>query len=442
MLSNIQDSESYEYLILQRDIYKKQIEESLDIVKKFIIKKKLIITGGMAIDLALKSKGSQLYTDKVLPDYDFYSPDFHTDAYSIGVILCKMGIDDVSVINALHSTTMRVRINNKIPVADITYIPKVIYNKIPTMVHTDGRIFEHPHYKMINLHIALSYPFANVPTEVILQRYAKDIKRFDLLNKYFPIVETFKNKLKSFKPKFVSYELPLSVIKDTCLSGFIGLAHWMNLEKIKIPIVKKGKINISILSDNPKDTEEKISKLFKQKAKYYNPILDNPSKTVIDNIEILDNRGKLVSATDKKNFYLANLQFIMAQFLTDYFLETDDIMKKNYMWGYVECFNLVKNASEKKSKNPKSTEYDNYLPTIDTYGKHNIEKAHITSRDKLLFNIDEISRKTDRPVNIYPKLEEKCAVHPKVKFFKLNKSWIYNIDGSERNIPAPNVVEL
>ena len=132
MLSNIKESESYELIILQRNINRRQIEKALDVVKKYIIKNNLILSGGMAIDLALKEKGSRLYSDNVLPDYDFYSSDYHNTAYEIGKILCEMGMENISVINGRHSTTMRVRVHYE-EIADITYIPENIYKKIPTL---------------------------------------------------------------------------------------------------------------------------------------------------------------------------------------------------------------------------------------------------------------------------------------------------------------------
>ena len=44
MLSNIKDNESYELIILQRNINRRQIEKALDVVKKYIIKNNLILT--------------------------------------------------------------------------------------------------------------------------------------------------------------------------------------------------------------------------------------------------------------------------------------------------------------------------------------------------------------------------------------------------------------
>ena len=137
-------------------------------------------------DLALKKKGSRLYYDNVLPDYDFYSSDYHNTAYDIGKILCEMGMENISVINASHSTTMRVRVHY-VEIADITYIPENIYKKIPTIKNIDGILIEHPHFKMINIHRALSYPFQDSPYEVILHRYKKDITRFDLLYENYPV---------------------------------------------------------------------------------------------------------------------------------------------------------------------------------------------------------------------------------------------------------------
>ena len=48
------------------------IEKALNVVKKFIQKKKLVLYGGLAIDLSLKHTGEKgIYSDDVIPDYDF-----------------------------------------------------------------------------------------------------------------------------------------------------------------------------------------------------------------------------------------------------------------------------------------------------------------------------------------------------------------------------------
>ena len=105
------------------------IERALDIVHKFILKKQRILYGGMAIDLALKAKKHKgIYREDAVPDYDFMSPDFFKDSLELADILYKAGFQNVGAINAIHVSTRRVRIDF-IPIADITYVPKVIYNQ-------------------------------------------------------------------------------------------------------------------------------------------------------------------------------------------------------------------------------------------------------------------------------------------------------------------------
>ena len=273
MSSNIKESENYEFVIFEKNVFKNDIKKALDIVKNYIIDHKLIITGSMAIDLALKHKNSSLFSGKVLPDYDFYSTDFHNDAYKIGQLLCKANLKNVDVINAFHATTMRVRVNFE-AVADLTYIPSNIHNKIPTIKHHDGRIFEHPHYKMINMHLALSYPYANSPKDAILQRFIKDMKRYDILYEHYPITDIFKP-IKNIK--MINITLPFNVLNNECISGFAALYYWnskyqnfiSNTEEktyknnISFKIPKS--VSMTILSDNPKYFKEKMKTLSKRK---------------------------------------------------------------------------------------------------------------------------------------------------------------------------------
>lgn len=175
----------YENIIIKNDKFTEDTLIALGLVKKYVVKHKLLIVGGMAIDFALRLKGEKLYEDDVLPDYDFYSPNYNTDAYHIAEKLKKAGLDNVSVINANHISTMRVRVNYTV-VADVTYIPKPIYDNLPFIVYRDIRII-HPHYQMIDQHRALSYPYENPPWEVITHRWKKDAARYDLLYEYYPL---------------------------------------------------------------------------------------------------------------------------------------------------------------------------------------------------------------------------------------------------------------
>ena len=88
MSVKISDPKVYEYIVFQHDPNKDLMLKALDMVRDFITEKKLTITGGMAVDFALKLKGSKLYDDNTLPDYDFFSPEHSNDAYELAKLLC------------------------------------------------------------------------------------------------------------------------------------------------------------------------------------------------------------------------------------------------------------------------------------------------------------------------------------------------------------------
>ncbi len=414
MISNIQDSKKYESLLFNRDIYKDQLTLALEEVRKFIISEKLILTGGMAIDFALREKGSSLYPDDALPDYDFYSSDFSNCAYKLGKRLCDIGLPNISVIGAFHPTTMRVRVEF-VTVADITYIPKKILEIIPTMKTADGLIYEHPFFKYMNMHRALSYPFENPPMEVILHRWKKDVCRFDRLYKYYPITP------KSIEPpKFVKMK-KYKFKKSYCLGGFSALAYWMG-NKDTIYTLKSGGGSIpigSIITDYPNSFS------FGKDEKMFSELLDNtPGRIVFDTgIEILDNRGKMLSAfyDKKKKFHVANLQFLMCHFLAMFYLydlQKED--KKICLWAYKKCEEMVAGADPQKTPE--------LLPTIEIYGEHNVSKSYIHSNNLIEKSDDNSS--PAKPFNVYPKKETDCRIPSKVSKFEISKSWIFDIDGS------------
>jgi hypothetical protein len=162
------------------------ISGALDIVKKFIVERKLILFGGLAIDYALRLKGDKLYSDTKRPDLDFLSPRNVDDAYDLADILTEAGFEAVGAIRGLHVQTMRVRVNF-LEVADIGYAPAEIFDKLPTLNYQGMRII-HPDYQRIDMHMAFCFPFSGAPREDIFNRWEKDLKRFNMFENYYPIV--------------------------------------------------------------------------------------------------------------------------------------------------------------------------------------------------------------------------------------------------------------
>lgn len=163
------------------------IERATLIVEEFIAQRGLVIYGGTAIDFALRTHGKHIYDDITLKyaDYDFYSSDVIGDSFALGQILqSRMAIDDINIINAVHMRTLKVSIESHF-VADITYCPATVLERIPTMQYTtsagNALLVVTPHYQAIDMHSALSQPFDNPPMEVYGHRINKDITRYNIL---------------------------------------------------------------------------------------------------------------------------------------------------------------------------------------------------------------------------------------------------------------------
>src|ERR1700743_3386804 len=95
----LDNSKIYEDIAKRRSFQFNEIERALSVVHAFIIKKKHILYGGMAIDFALKKAGHEgIYQENSIPDYDFFSPDFYNESNELADILNKAGFTNVGAI--------------------------------------------------------------------------------------------------------------------------------------------------------------------------------------------------------------------------------------------------------------------------------------------------------------------------------------------------------
>jgi hypothetical protein len=176
----------FEVIAQKRDADAPMAERALEIVRLFIIEKGLILYGGLAIDYALRLKGSKIYPKHQLPDYDCFSPQSVDHAYELADRLLAAGFPNVGAIPAIHVQTMRVA-TDFIYVADISYAPPEAFSRLPTISYGGMRVV-HPDHQRTDMHLAFCFPFSNPPREDIYHRFAKDLKRFRLLQALYPIV--------------------------------------------------------------------------------------------------------------------------------------------------------------------------------------------------------------------------------------------------------------
>lgn len=451
------DSTYYEIESSKRLLQYETIKKALNVVRKYIIRENLILVGGMSIDYALrlKDKNAGIYPCDLLPDYDFYSPRHYYDAYEIGLWLVRLGIENVSVINAVHPSTMKVFVDY-ITVADVTYIPENIFNKLPTLYYGGIKII-HPNFQLIDQHRALSYPLENSPRATIFHRTKKDMTRYDLLYSYYPLGEIYKDK--HYDYRLNDFKVELIKINNTCLAGFTAFSFLLStaiehgfISSMKIKgtldneylYMKTYKEHTSMLftlyADEPSGLIKNISK--DNTYIYKNRILDKLPEQYLSTLysdsdmkaQIFHNQGRITAhIIDKTNMlYVCNLQLIMVYMLWYYIIEK----KKIYYDCYIECINLIKWASNKYYNMDATEDYIfYYLPTTETYGSvNNSDAAKVLNfifKKRLNNATNEELTKYLQPRKVYYDILKNKFLPDKYFNFTYDNSEIFNIDGSE-----------
>lgn len=389
---------AYADIILKRSNDYDIVTSALNVIKQYILKNGRTLVGGIAIDYALKLKSQKgIYGINALPDYDIISDMHYQDAYAIATLLSRKGFTGISVINALHPSTMKVRINFK-ELIDITYMPTNILNNIPTLNY-HGFVIVHPHYQYIDQHRSFSYPYENEPRETIFSRPLKDMTRYDLLYNVYPMriinVADTKLILKEFK-------IPMDIIENQCIGGFVALAYWISEAKQLGYRTNYNLGTIDFKSDNISGTMPLLPKVViytnvikniydkidNKYAKFYTRILDKvPRRIEYQNIQIYDLDQKIAAHKITKHgkaIHICNLQAIMMNLLLNYILLQNIPDSKRdfaYYAGYMICRDIITWASKLYySNNINKEKLQRFFPTSEIYGKRNLCDSYIVSK--------------------------------------------------------------
>lgn len=157
------------------------IKRIITIVENFIRKKKLICYGGTAINNILPKQDQFYNKDIEIPDYDFYSSNALNDAKELTDMYVDEGFVEVEAKSGQHFGTFKVFVNF-IPVADITMLPKELFNAIKKeTIKISGILYAPPNLLRMGMYLELSRPAGDV------SRWEKVMKRLTLLNKNYPL---------------------------------------------------------------------------------------------------------------------------------------------------------------------------------------------------------------------------------------------------------------
>lgn len=373
------NDESLKWISQDRDIDKDTIINAQKIVKQFIIDRKLIIFGGLAIDYALRLKGSSIYYSKDLPDYDCVSYRNVDDAYDLGELLNLAGFENVKVIRAKHVETMRVRIN-LITVADIGYIPQKYFDQYKFLTYNQMRIL-HPDVQRLDLHRAFCFPLNNAPMEDIFHRWDKDLYRFNLYEKYYPLQITEKKQL----TKEYIYDLPNI---NFAFNGFAAFALFRkelikhtdidDIPKIDIEFINKKKIKLNI------PVNDKLLYLVTNESligKQYNPILGIiPQSSKKDNICMY--HVNMLSIVNINNKQVVNVQYLLMWLLFNYNFN-DNVDDRNIYGSYYLYTLKMIEISQTVLKGRK---YNPFNPSLLLLGEDIVYEISLTQNPNLPVN--------------------------------------------------------
>jgi hypothetical protein len=194
----------------------------IELISKFIIKKKLILYGGFVINLILPKK-HRFYKDYTINDYDCFSKNPIKDSIELAKEIKKSGFKYIKIKRAIHKNTYKISVFGK-QFFDITFLEESVYNILLKYINTNNNKLKYykDKYKIIpvdiikqNLYFELARPIQSG------FRWEKIYNRLDLVNKFYPTDKN--NKILKCIP-----------IKETYLIAIKYILEYIKLNKIPI----------------------------------------------------------------------------------------------------------------------------------------------------------------------------------------------------------------
>ena len=243
----------------KRVVNSEDVQKIIDIVEEFIKRKKVICYGGTAINNILPEEG--FYNKEVeIPDYDFFSQNALEDAKELANIYYKKGFIDVEAKSGQHHGTYKVFVNY-MAVADITHLPKEIFNVLKTdSISVGGILYAPPNFLRMSMYLELSRPAGDI------SRWEKVLKRLTLLNKNYPITDVdcnnidFQREMENKENEDKIYETVKNALINQGVVFFGGFANTLYSQYMPANLRKKLErvADFDVLSNNPEITAEVI----------------------------------------------------------------------------------------------------------------------------------------------------------------------------------------
>jgi len=251
----------------RRVVSSEEIIKMIQIVENFIKQKNLLCYGGTAINNILPKEDQFYNKDVEIPDYDFFTTDSLQDAKDLADIYFKEGFTDVEAKAGQHYGTCKVFVNY-IPVADLTQLPKEIFNALKKdSIQVAGILYAPANFLRMSMYLELSRPAGDT------SRWEKVLKRLTLLNKHYPLTSIDCNKI-DFQREMADpshedeiYETTQTTLTQQGVVFFGGYAISLYSSYMPKHLQKKLKkiADFDVLSNEPEVTAQIVSERLKDK---------------------------------------------------------------------------------------------------------------------------------------------------------------------------------
>jgi len=337
----------------------------IELISKFIIKKKLILYGGFVINLILPKK-YKFYKEYTINDYDCFSENPIEDSMILAKEIKKSGFKYIKIKRAIHKNTYKISVFGK-QFFDITFLDSNVYKILLNYINTNNYKLKYykDNYKIIPIEIIkqnLYYELAR-PIQSGF-RWEKIYNRLLLINKFYPTEKN--NKVLKCIP-----------IKNTYLIAIKYILEYIKLNKI--PIIDSYAIKIyknlalccyrlsntsiciTILVNDINDVYKNIKniifsyvnskykiKLLKKSVNSINiykhfdiKIYDEETKEVFNIIRIIEIKNQCFSTIIKNGYNLGSidtcLYFLYYNYVNNkiYYNNTAEALENNY---YINIF--------------------------------------------------------------------------------------------------------
>ena len=244
----------------KRVVNSEDVQKIIDILEEFIKRKKEICYGGTAVNNILPEEDRFYNREAEVPDYDFFSLNALEDAKELADLYYKKGFIDVEAKSGQHHGTYKVFVNY-MAVADITHLPRAIFNSLKKdAISVGGILYAPPNFLRMSMYLELSRPAGDI------SRWEKVLKRITLLNKNYPITDVDCNNV-DFQREMEDRENEdkiFETVKNTLINqGVVFFGGFANtLYSQYMPASQRKQLekiaDFDVLSNNPETTAEVI----------------------------------------------------------------------------------------------------------------------------------------------------------------------------------------